>query len=524
MAPDQAFFLRENLKLRLLNARLALLARQFDTAQADLQRAQGAIDRYFDRSSRRTLIAADLVAPGRAAGAPVGVAAAGRHARRRSPPRRRAPLKHGVAADAPRRSGSSCCSPSRSWPRRRSAPTTAWSSFYWGALAARRVAQPVPARADRHLLPARRRDPGASTRWSACRGARANGASRGATAAARRRCATRWRSTSAAATRGRRSRRSGRSRSRPRRPSWRRTTSSPCSATCSPPAARTALQDRAARDEELRRALELVAPQPGGALGRGGRAPARRRMGARRPRCAARARAARRAAARRRAAHPRAAPEAAGGAARPAAAGGAEDGAAAGQAPGLLGGRRRTACCARSPSNRSTRRTTSTSCAGSGLSFDPADRRDPFVAARAAAQRRARSARRRGARLAAAVLGPLDRARRRRARRRRAGACRRCRRHRRRMAAAARGGRRRPCRATAPSRWPPAARWPSASCGARRGRCSSRRPATPRSPRRRAARPGSRSPSWPRRRATRHARARCYESAARQASDARARC
>ena len=34
-------------------------------------------------------------------------------------------------------------------------------------------------------------------------------------------------------------------------------------------------------------------PQPGGALGRGGRAPARRRMGARRPRCAARARAAR---------------------------------------------------------------------------------------------------------------------------------------------------------------------------------------------------------------------------------------
>jgi uroporphyrin-3 C-methyltransferase len=34
VAPEQAFFLRENLKLRLLNARLALLSRQFDTAQA----------------------------------------------------------------------------------------------------------------------------------------------------------------------------------------------------------------------------------------------------------------------------------------------------------------------------------------------------------------------------------------------------------------------------------------------------------------------------------------------------------
>src|SRR5205085_8136758 len=40
LAPDQAFFLRENLKLRLLNARLALLARQFDSAQSDLQAAQ----------------------------------------------------------------------------------------------------------------------------------------------------------------------------------------------------------------------------------------------------------------------------------------------------------------------------------------------------------------------------------------------------------------------------------------------------------------------------------------------------
>jgi 2-dehydro-3-deoxyglucarate aldolase/4-hydroxy-2-oxoheptanedioate aldolase len=44
IAPEQAFFLRENLKLRLLNARLALLSRQFDTAQADLSDALAALD------------------------------------------------------------------------------------------------------------------------------------------------------------------------------------------------------------------------------------------------------------------------------------------------------------------------------------------------------------------------------------------------------------------------------------------------------------------------------------------------
>jgi uroporphyrin-3 C-methyltransferase len=61
LAPDQAFFVRENLKLRLLNARLALLSRQFDTAQSDLLVAQSALDRYFDRSSRRHALASDLV-------------------------------------------------------------------------------------------------------------------------------------------------------------------------------------------------------------------------------------------------------------------------------------------------------------------------------------------------------------------------------------------------------------------------------------------------------------------------------
>ena len=53
VAPEQAYFLRENIKLRLLNARLALLSRQFGTAQSDLREVQIALERHFDRSSRR---------------------------------------------------------------------------------------------------------------------------------------------------------------------------------------------------------------------------------------------------------------------------------------------------------------------------------------------------------------------------------------------------------------------------------------------------------------------------------------
>ena len=61
VAPEQAVFLRENLKLRLLNARLAILSRQFDTAQTDLRDAQAALERYFDRSSRRVVAASETV-------------------------------------------------------------------------------------------------------------------------------------------------------------------------------------------------------------------------------------------------------------------------------------------------------------------------------------------------------------------------------------------------------------------------------------------------------------------------------
>ena len=61
VAPEQAFFLKENLKLRLLNARLALLSRQFETAQSDLLGARTSLERFFDRGSKRTLLALDLI-------------------------------------------------------------------------------------------------------------------------------------------------------------------------------------------------------------------------------------------------------------------------------------------------------------------------------------------------------------------------------------------------------------------------------------------------------------------------------
>lgn len=54
LTPEQGFFLRENLKLKLLNARLGLLARQKDAARADLASAAVIVRRYADGSSRKT--------------------------------------------------------------------------------------------------------------------------------------------------------------------------------------------------------------------------------------------------------------------------------------------------------------------------------------------------------------------------------------------------------------------------------------------------------------------------------------
>lgn len=61
VAPEQAYFIRENLKLRLLNARLSVLSRQFDIAQGDLQAARDTLGRYFDRSSNQVVAVEELL-------------------------------------------------------------------------------------------------------------------------------------------------------------------------------------------------------------------------------------------------------------------------------------------------------------------------------------------------------------------------------------------------------------------------------------------------------------------------------
>jgi uroporphyrin-III C-methyltransferase len=54
LPPTQAYFLRENLRLRLLNARLSLLSRDEAGYREDLRTAQAWIRRYFDARSKQT--------------------------------------------------------------------------------------------------------------------------------------------------------------------------------------------------------------------------------------------------------------------------------------------------------------------------------------------------------------------------------------------------------------------------------------------------------------------------------------
>ena len=61
LSPEQSFFLRENFKLRLLNARLGLLSRQTDAARADLLNASVWLGKYFDQSARKTQAASQLL-------------------------------------------------------------------------------------------------------------------------------------------------------------------------------------------------------------------------------------------------------------------------------------------------------------------------------------------------------------------------------------------------------------------------------------------------------------------------------
>ncbi len=57
LSPAQSYFLRENLKLRLLAARVSLLARDESTFRDDLRATQAWIARYFDARARQTVAA-----------------------------------------------------------------------------------------------------------------------------------------------------------------------------------------------------------------------------------------------------------------------------------------------------------------------------------------------------------------------------------------------------------------------------------------------------------------------------------
>ena len=61
VAPDQGYFLRANLKLRLLSARLSLLARNQATLKSDLNSANAALNRYFDPTSKRVQTVRNLL-------------------------------------------------------------------------------------------------------------------------------------------------------------------------------------------------------------------------------------------------------------------------------------------------------------------------------------------------------------------------------------------------------------------------------------------------------------------------------
>jgi uroporphyrin-3 C-methyltransferase len=72
LAPGQAYFLRENLKLRLLSARVALLARDEPSFREDLRASQTWIAKYFDARAKNT--AAVLASIKQIAESPVTIA------------------------------------------------------------------------------------------------------------------------------------------------------------------------------------------------------------------------------------------------------------------------------------------------------------------------------------------------------------------------------------------------------------------------------------------------------------------
>jgi len=61
LSPSESYFVRENLKLRLLNARLALLSRNQGTFHDDIGDAQQMLTRYFDTKARSTVAAQSVL-------------------------------------------------------------------------------------------------------------------------------------------------------------------------------------------------------------------------------------------------------------------------------------------------------------------------------------------------------------------------------------------------------------------------------------------------------------------------------
>ncbi|WP_300753395.1 uroporphyrinogen-III C-methyltransferase [Janthinobacterium sp.] len=61
LSPSEAYFLRENVKLRLLNARMALLSRNETAFRSDLIAAQDALAKYFDTRAKATQTAQGLL-------------------------------------------------------------------------------------------------------------------------------------------------------------------------------------------------------------------------------------------------------------------------------------------------------------------------------------------------------------------------------------------------------------------------------------------------------------------------------
>ena len=72
LPPSQAYFLRENVKLRLLAARMALLARDEASFREDLRAAAAWMGKYFDPKAKGT--ASALAALKQIAESPVAIA------------------------------------------------------------------------------------------------------------------------------------------------------------------------------------------------------------------------------------------------------------------------------------------------------------------------------------------------------------------------------------------------------------------------------------------------------------------